>query len=85
MAADLQFAQLVRERLARPGDVSFDLGRDLVLGQSRMLPEVLHGPFPRPPELVDAGIDDQPAGAPHLVRQTAEVLIGGLIDPHDRA
>ena len=34
---------------------------------------------------MDARVDDQPARAPHLVGQPAEVLVGRLVDPHDGA
>ena len=35
MTTDLQFAELVGQRLSRPGNVAIDLGGDLVLGQRR--------------------------------------------------
>src|SRR5687768_5691957 len=54
MPADLNFTQLVRERLPGPGDVPFHFGRDLVLGQRRVLPEKVHRSFTSPSELVDS-------------------------------
>src|SRR5687767_839788 len=82
---DQQFAELVGERLSRPGDVAFDLGRDLVLGERRMLSQVVHRALTAPPELVDAGVDDEPGGAPRFVRQAPEVLVRSFVDPHQRA
>ena len=85
MAADLDFAQLVRERLPRPRDVAFDLGRDLVLGQRRTRAQILHRLLARPAELVDARVDDETARAPHLVRQPPEVLVRRFVDAHHGA
>src|SRR5690606_8654996 len=35
-----------------------------------------------PAQVVHAGVDHQAGGAPHLVGQAAEVLVGGLVDAH---
>ena len=83
--ADLQLADLVGEGLGRPGDVALDLGGDLVLRERRVVPEIGHRLLTRPAELVQSRVDDQPAGAPHLVRQAPEVLVRRLVDAHHRA
>src|SRR5688572_3988573 len=85
MAADLELAELVCERLPGPGDVAFHLGRDLVLGERCVVAEVGHGLLARPTELMDACVYDEPAGAPHLIGQPSEILIRRLVDTHDGA
>ena len=72
---DLQLPHLVAERLPRPGDVAVDLGPDLVEREGRVRFEVVDRLRARPALRVDAGVHDQPAGAPHLVGQAAEVAV----------
>src|SRR3546814_15276329 len=75
-------AVLVAQRLRRPGDVAFDLGVDLVLGQRGAVAQVGQGLVAGPAHVVHAGVDHQPAGAPHGVGQAAAVLVGGFVDAH---
>ena len=77
---DLQLAELVGERLARPGDVAVDLRLDLVERQRGVRGQVVDGLLARPAHRVDAGVDDEAAGAPHLVGQPAEVAVGIRVD-----
>src|ERR1700722_1462421 len=42
-------AEVVRQRLARPGDVAIDLGTDLALRERGVLAEVVDRLFARPP------------------------------------
>ena len=77
-----EFADLVGKRLAGPGNVAVDLGADLVHRQGRVRRQVVDGLLPRPALRMDAGIDDQPAGAPHLVGKTAEVIVRRIVHAH---
>ncbi len=52
--ADLQLAELVGEGLSGPGDVAFDLGGDLVLGERGVGAQVVHRLLAAPAELMDA-------------------------------
>ena len=78
--ADLQLAHLVGRGLAGPGDVAVHLGRDVVQRQGRVVGHELDGLLPGPAQVVHAGVDDQPAGPPHLVAQPAEVAVGVLVE-----
>src|SRR2546430_1538704 len=75
-------AQVVRQRLPRPGDVAIHLGVDLALGERGVLPEVLDRPLARPALGVNAGVHDQARGAPDLVAEHAEALVGGVVQSH---
>ena len=79
---DLQLADLVRQRLARPGDVAVDLVDDVELGLRRVRLEVVDRLLPRPVLVVHAGVDDEPHGAPHLVGELAELVVGVLVEAH---
>ena len=47
-----------------------------------MVPEIGQRSVPRPAIFVHASVDHQSHCAPHLVGLAAELLIGGLVDPH---
>src|SRR6202012_5443014 len=79
---DGELAEVIAERLAGPGDVTVDLGLNLVIGERGVLAEVLLGLFAGPSLGVDAGVDDQAGGAPGLVAEHAEGLVGSLVDAH---
>ena len=79
---DRHLAQIVGERLGRPGDVAVDLGADLVLGERRVVPQVGDRPVPGPTHGVDAGVDHQAGCAPGLVAQHAEPLVRSLVHAH---
>src|SRR4030095_5034846 len=80
MTADLQFAELVCNRLARPRDVTIDLGRELVLGDRHRLRHILERLLAAPAVVMNASVDDQTRRAPDLIRQLAEFLIRCLVD-----
>ena len=65
--ADGQLAELVGQRLSRPADVAVDLGLDLMLRQRGVAREIVDRLLARPAVAMDAGVDHQPRGAPHLV------------------
>ena len=79
---DLQFADLVRQRLARVADVAVDFIDDVEFGLCRVRLEVIDRLLPRPVLVMQAGVDDEPHGAPHLVGQLAELVVGILVEPH---
>ena len=81
-AADGQLADLVGERLARNGDVALDLGGGVGLRLSRIVEHVLDRLVAGPTLGMDAGVDDQPHRAQHLVVQIAEALIGVGVHAH---
>src|SRR5688572_10339286 len=64
MPTNLQFAELVRGRLTRPGDITIHLGRDLVLRQRDIVLHVLKRLISRPTIVLNASVDDQTRGAP---------------------
>ena len=64
---DRQLAELVGERLAGPADVAIDLRLDLVLGERGVAREIIDRLLARPALVMDAGVDDEPCRAPHLV------------------
>src|SRR5688572_19044348 len=72
---NLQFAELVGQRLSRPGNVAIDFCRHFMDRQRGARGHVIDGLLPGPPHGVQTGIDDQTAGAPHLVGETSEVVI----------
>ena len=80
--ADLEFAELVAARLARPRDIPIDLGGDVELAQRRVPPHEVDGLLTRPAERVDAGVDDETARAPHLIGEPAEVVVRRLVQTH---
>ncbi len=71
---DLERADLVAQRLARPHHVAFDLA----LGQRFRIPQriavILDRLLARPALGVHAGVDHQPRRAQHLVVQVAEII-----------
>ncbi len=82
---DGQLANLVRQCLTRPGNVAIDLGAHIQQRQRGVGGQIILRLFARPAHGVDAGVDDQPAGAPHFVAEAAEVIIRGLINAHFHA
>src|SRR6266478_10068419 len=78
----LALAQVVRQRLPRPGDVAVHLGAELSLGERGVLPEVLDRLLARPALGMNAGVDDQARGAPDLVAEHAKALVGRVVQPH---
>jgi len=79
---DAQLADLVGERLPGPGDVAIDLVDDVVLALRGVRLEELDRLLARPALVVQAGVDDEPHGAPHLVGELAELVVGILVEPH---
>src|SRR3974377_1702412 len=75
-------AEIVGQRLRRPGDVAIDFGADLTLGERRVLPQVIERLIARPALRVHAGIDDQARGAPDLVAEHAEAVVSSVVHPH---
>src|SRR5262245_18682295 len=63
MAANLELAKFVRQRLTGPCDVALDLSRDLVFGKRRASAQVVHRLLATPAERVDPRVDHQPARA----------------------
>ena len=72
---DLQLADLVRERLAGPGDVAIHLELDFRRRERAVFLQAGHRTLARPAHYVHAGIDDQPARAPDLERKAAELFV----------
>src|SRR4029077_15066776 len=79
---DGALAQVVRQRLARPGDVAIDLGGDLALRQRGVLAAVIDGLLPRPALRMKAGVDHQTCRAPDLVAEHTEALVGRVVHAH---
>ena len=63
LAIDLGVADLVAARLAGPRAIAIDFARDFERIRSVHVDEELHALFARPPLRVNAGVDDEPAGA----------------------
>ena len=72
---DLQLPDLVRQRLARPGDVAFGFGGGLGLAFGRVVEHVLDHLLAGPVLAVQAGVGHQPDRAPQLVLQVAEIVV----------
>ena len=70
---DFQLPDLVRNGLSGSCDVAVRLGPDFVERKRRVRSEELERLFARPSHRVHARVDDEAAGAPHLVREPAEV------------
>src|ERR1043166_2428151 len=56
---DFELADLVCQRLTRPGDVSIDFGDDVLLRKRRIRLHEINGPLPRPAEIMHPRIDNQ--------------------------
>src|SRR5690606_13073322 len=72
--AQRAIADVVGQRLARPGDVTVDLVLDVELRQCRVAGQVVDRLLPRPALRMQAGVDHQARRAPHFHGQAAEVL-----------
>ena len=77
---DLELAELVGQRLARPGDVAVGLGLDRRLVLRRMLVEEVDHLLARPVLVVHAGVEHQPIGAQQFIGQMAVVAQRVLIE-----
>ena len=78
---DFEFAHLVSERLARPRNVAVDFRTNVMFRQSRVGLHEFDRLGTSPPQVVHAGIHDQPARTPHLECQPSEVTVGILVEP----
>ncbi len=78
---DLTLADLVRQGLARPGDVAVGLDRGIRLGQAGV-EQHADAPVATPAQRMDPRVHDQPRGAPCLRGQHPEPL--GIVaeEPH---
>ena len=65
---DLELTDLIGQRLSRHHDVAVDLVDDVVLRLGCVVLEEIDGLLPRPSLVVEARVDDQPHGTPHVVR-----------------
>jgi xanthosine utilization system XapX-like protein len=72
---DLQLADLVSQRLPRPGDVALRLGGGLGIALGRVVAHVLDHLLARPALAVQARVGDQADRTPQLVLQVAEVVV----------
>src|SRR5690348_15191705 len=72
---DGQLAKLVGQSLSRPADISVDLGLDLMLAECGVARQIVDRLLARPAVLVDSGVDDEPARAPHVVALLPELLV----------
>src|SRR5919106_5057095 len=70
----LQAPDHVSQGLAGHGDVAVDLVLDVAAGQGGVGQQVPDGLVAAPAELVQPGVDDQPAGPPGVERQHAEAF-----------
>ena len=73
---------LVGRGLARPADIALQFGLDVQRGEGGVVAETGAGLLQIPAQPVDTGVRHQPAGAPHLVAEAAEPLIGGAVEAH---
>ena len=78
---DLELADHVGQRLARPADVAVGLDDRVGLGQAGRLQEVDRA-LARPAERVDPGVDDEPAGPPGLRVEHPEPLALVPVEAH---
>ena len=69
---DLQFAELVRERLSGPDDIAIHFHNNVMLSLAAVGLEIIDGPLPGLAQRVHARVYYQPDGSPHLVGQLAE-------------
>src|SRR5690606_8575713 len=79
---DADLAQLVAERLARPGDVAIHFGGYLVFAERGVVAQIGERLVATPSLAVYAGIDDQPARPPHFIAEPAEMLVRCRVDAH---
>src|SRR5688572_28098855 len=79
--ADADLANLVRERLAGPGDVALDLGDDVGASYRRVGPHVVDSLFARPALRVQPRIDHEPHGPPDLHHQRAKLAVWIVVQP----
>jgi hypothetical protein len=69
---EFHLSDLVSQRLARPNNVAIDFHRNVMVGLARVLTKIIESLLPRLTHRVDARIDYQPHGSPHLVGQLPE-------------
>ena len=81
-ALDGEGTDLVSQRLARDGNVAFDLGGGVGPAHPTVGEHVLDRFVAAPALGVHAGVDHQPHRAQHLVVERAEALVGIVIEPH---
>ena len=79
---DPQFAYLIRQRLAGPGNVAIDLVGDVERVLGRVRHEKVDGPLPVPTHRVHARIDHQAHRPPHLVSELPEFRIRVVVKSH---
>ena len=79
---DLQLPELVGQGLAGPGDIAVHFGPDVAARQRGVAGEVFHRLCAAPALGMDAGIDHQPARAPHFVTQPTKVFIRAAVYAH---
>src|SRR5437773_104213 len=78
---DLELTYLVGQRLARPYVIPIDLRNGRCIGDSGIVDQIADRLLACPPERMNTGIHDKPAGAKHLRGQVAELRIGIAIEP----
>ena len=79
---DLALAELVGQGLARPADVAVGLDQRIRFGQAGIVAEEIDRALTLPAQSVQAGIHDQPGGAPGLPVEHPEALGLGAVQPH---
>src|ERR1041384_1553320 len=79
---DLYLSQLVSERLGGPHNVAIYFDHDIVLGLCRILLHEVDGLLASPTKRVHAGVDHQPASAPHLVSQLPKFGVRISVETH---
>src|SRR5213594_418531 len=79
---DLEFANLVGERLAGPGNVTVDFVDYVQLRFRRVRQEKVDGLLPVPVQRVDARIHHEPHRAPHFISELAEFGVGIVVKAH---
>ncbi len=79
---DLQVADLVGQRLPRPGNVPVHFDSHLMFGQPRVFQEIIDGLLAAPAHRVDPGVQHEPHRTPHLVVELAEFRVGIGVEAH---
>src|SRR3546814_7931449 len=73
---DLELADQIGGGLSRIDDIAFDRLFDIAVGIGGVVLQILDRLFAAPAFVVDAGVDDEAAGAPQLHAEPPEIAVG---------
>ena len=79
---DLELTHLVPQCLSGPHDISIHLHDDVLIRFGGIGSEEVDGLIAGPSHRVQAGVDDQADGAPHLIRELAKLRVRILVKTH---